>query len=148
MIRPNNPTIDVDELMQRVRAQAERLRSGDILEEARDRRRSTSGTRLVKALDRHEAISSLLDAAEQRNLPRTQVPQRLARLRALGERPARFMLRVYNYVFREQREIDASQTHAMREMVALLHVVGGHLANLTERVAELEERLEREHPDR
>lgn len=144
MIRPNNITIDVNELMQRVRAQADHLRKGTAIDDARNRRRSSSDIRVVKALDRHEAISSLLDVAEQRNLPRTQVPQRLARMRGLGERPTRFMLRVFNYLFRQQREVDTAQTHAMREMLTILYVVGRHLSNLTERVVELEERLANE----
>jgi hypothetical protein len=142
MIRPNNPAVNVDELMVKVRAQAEQLRKGTVIDDARDRRRSSSGGRLLSSLDRHEAINSLLDIAEQRNRPRTQVPQRLARMRGLGERPTRFMLRVFNYFFRQQREVDAAQTHAMREMMTILYVVGRHLSNLTDRVADLEERLE------
>jgi len=110
----------------------------------------------VVALDvrRRELLPTLESMRAERNQASQEIAQAkragedtaaaIERMRALGERPTRFMLRVFNYLFRQQREVDAAQIHAMREMMTILYVVGRHLSNLTDRVADLEERLESE----
>jgi polyhydroxyalkanoate synthesis regulator phasin len=53
------------------------------------------------------------------------------------------MLRIFNYLFKQQREVDAAQNAALREMTWLVVAAAQDLTNLTKRVSELTERLER-----
>ena len=141
MILPNNPSIDVEALMRRVRAEAARLRDGGDLEIARRQRLDTPSNRLGEIMDRQNAIMAFLARAEQRNLPRTQVPARFAKLHRLGRGPVQFMLRAVNYLQKPQREVAAAQNAALREVTALLAAAAQDLHNLNERVAALTERL-------
>jgi len=142
MIKGNTRTVDVEALMRRVRDEAERLRSGRTLDEARRQRWNTSTNRLIEILDRENTIVLSLDAAESRNLPRTKIPTRLARLHGFGAVPVRLILRVFNYLFKQQREVNAAQNTALREMAALVVAAAADLTTLTKRVAELTDRLE------
>ncbi len=128
--------------MRRVRDEAKRLRSSRTLDEARRERWNAGTSRLVQILERGNTIAVSLEAAELRNLPRTQIPKRLARLRGVGERPMRLVLRAFNYLFKQQREVNAAQNAALREMASLLVAAAQDLATLTKRVAELTDRLE------
>lgn len=142
MILPNNPSIDVEALMRRVRSEAARLRDGGDLERARRQRWNTPSNRIGEIMDRQNAIEAFLARAEQRNLPRTQVPARFARLHRLGRRPVQFILRVLNYLNKPQREVAAAQNAALREITALLAAAAQDLHNLNARVTALTERLE------
>jgi hypothetical protein len=143
MIRSNNPSIDAEALMRRVRDEADRLRAGGALEDARRQRWDAGSNRLTEIIDRQNAIIVFLNDAEHRNQPRTQVPYRLTKLHGMGEKPVQFMLRIFNYLFKQQREVDASQNAALREMTWLVVAAAQDLTNLTKRVSELTERLER-----
>jgi hypothetical protein len=142
MILSNNPSIDVEDLMRRVRAEAARLRDGGELERGRHDRASTPSERLNDIIDRQNTIAAYLVEAELRNQPRTQVPARFAKLHGLGRRPIQLMLRVVNYLFKPQREVSAAQNEAIREMSALLAAGAQDLNNLNRRVSALTERLE------
>jgi len=143
MIRSNNPSIDAEALMRRVRDEADRLRAGGALEDARRQRWDAGSNRLTEIIDRQNAIIVFLNDAEHRNQPRTQVPFRLTKLHGMGEKPVQFMLRIFNYLFKQQREVDAAQNAALREMTWLVVAAAQDLTNLTKRVSELTERLER-----
>lgn len=142
MILPNNPSIDVEALMRRVRTEAARLRDGGDLERARRQRWNTPSNRIGEIMDRQNAIEAFLARAEQRNLPRTQVPARFAKLHRLGRRPVQFILRALNYLNKPQREVAAAQNAALREITALLAAAAQDLHNLNARVTALTERLE------
>jgi hypothetical protein len=142
MIRSNNPSIDAEALMRRVRDEADRLRAGGALEDARRQRWDAGSNRLTEIIDRQNAIIVFLNDAEHRNQPRTQVPYRLTKLHGMGEKPVQFMLRIFNYLFKQQREVDAAQNAALREMTWLVVAAAQDLTNLTKRVSELTERLE------
>jgi len=66
-------------------------------------------------------IESRLDLADERSLPRTEIPQRLAAFQAL----APLFLRAYNYLTKSQREAAFEQTQALRAMLAVLRAVVG-----------------------
>ena len=133
MILNNNPAIDVDELMKRVRAEAARLRSGGALEFRRGEPRNMNDMQLAKALDRHHAVSTLLSEAEAWNRP-VQVPQRLRRFGPLG----RFMTRVVNYVFKNQRQAIAAIIHSNREAIWMQHNIGEAVSRNIEDLRSLE----------
>lgn len=142
MIKGNNPSVDTEALMLRVREEAARLRSGTALDEARRKRWDTAINRLPEIIDRQHAIMVHLAAAEHRNQPRTQLPARLVKLHAFGKPPIQLLLRVVNYLFKQQREVDAAQNAALHEMTALVVAAAQDLTNLTKRLSELTERLE------
>jgi len=118
MIRPNNPDIDVDDLMLRVKREAARIRTalaGDRAHAEPDR----AGERSAVAL--HYAVLALLSEAERKNRVRREWPPRLrimARTGPLG----RALLRLWNYLFKEQREKDALIIAAVRRIAD--HVIG------------------------
>lgn len=140
MILPNNPSIDVDALMHRVRTEAARLRDGGELEHARRRRSETPSDRLNEIIDRQNAIVAAVATAELRNRPRTQVPARFARFHALGKAPFQFVLRALNYLSKPQREVSTAQNVALREISGLLAAAAQDLHSLNQRVSALAER--------
>jgi hypothetical protein len=73
MIRPNNPEIDVDALMGRVRADAERIRNGAVPDIPDDGRTPADDPRASAA--RYAVISALIREAERKNEPRRALPQ-------------------------------------------------------------------------
>ena len=142
MILSNNPSVDVEALMRRVRAEAVRLRDSGDLEAARRQRWETPSDRLTAIIDRQNTIVAFLATAEHRNQPRTQVPARFAKLHVFGTLPAKFMLRVLNYLYKPQREVATAQNAALREITALIAAAAQDLNDLNRRVAALTERLE------
>lgn len=136
ILRANNQEIDFDRLDERVRAVASRLRDLKIVEEKRRQRADESAVSPELALARFRAVNAILDRAEDLNQPKQQLPRRLATLRRFGPRPARFLMRAFNYVFRNQRDVNESQIQAMRELNQATLIA-------TRRVAELEAELER-----
>ncbi len=66
-------------------------------------------------------IESRLDLADERSLPRTEIPKRLAAFKPL----APVFLRGYNYLTKSQREAAYEQTQALRAMLAILRAVVG-----------------------
>jgi hypothetical protein len=147
MIKPNNPLVDAEALMLRVREGAARLRSGNELDDARLKRWNAATNRLPEIIDRQNAIIVHLALSDNRNQPRTQVPARLAKLRAFGDAPVRLMLRIVNYLFKQQREVDAAQNIALREMSALIAAAAQDLNDINKRLSDLTERLERQQSD-
>jgi len=133
MILNNNPAIDVDELMKRVRAEASRLRSGGALEFRRGEPRNMNDMQLAKAIDRHHAVSTLLAEAETWNRP-VQVPQRLRRFGPLG----RFVTRVVNYLFKNQRQAIAAIIHSNREAIWMQLNIGEAVSRNIEDLRSLE----------
>jgi O-antigen chain-terminating methyltransferase len=119
MILKNNPAIDVDELMQRVRAEAEHLRASGAIEFRRGEPRNLDDVRLARALDQQRVVAGLLAGAENAN-QRFDVPRRLQRFGPL----ARFLTRIINYLFKRQREYNANLTTAAREMLAMQTTIG------------------------
>lgn len=133
MILNNNPAIDVDVLMQRVRAEAEQLRSSGAIEFRRGEPRNLDDVRLARSLDRHQVVANLLAGADNANL-RIDVPPRLRPFGPLG----RFITRVLNYLFKRQREYNANLTSATRELLAMQITIGESVARSIEDLHGLE----------
>jgi 2-polyprenyl-3-methyl-5-hydroxy-6-metoxy-1,4-benzoquinol methylase len=123
MIRPNNPEIDVDELMARVRTEAALIRAAGPLDEAGAGLDERTARRVARAVERYHVVWSLLDSAVRKNMPRREWPQRLRFLTRFGPL-ARAGLRAWNYLFKEQREKDAVILQALRELAAMQLPVG------------------------
>lgn len=142
MIRANNSEIDIDTLRERVRTVAARLRESGIIEERRRERAGESATSPRIALARYRAINALLDRAEDLNQPRTRLPRRVERLYAFGERPVRFAVKVYNFVFRLMRDSNQAQIQAVRELSEETLLARRRTAELEREVERLRKLLE------
>ncbi len=98
--------------MLRVREEAARLRSGTALDDARRKRWNTGPNRLPEIMDRQNAINVHWLRPNIVTQPRTQIPPRLAKLHAFGKAPVQLILRILNYLFKQQREVDTAQNLA------------------------------------
>jgi SAM-dependent methyltransferase len=137
MILPNNPALDVDNLMKRVRADAEQLRASGAIDIRRAESTDWDDRILTQALDRQRAVSEMLNQATRENAPRAGVPPRLARFGFL--KPAmRFLLRSFNYAFKAQREFNSTILRASREMMAMQTAIGEGVTRQKGRLTALE----------
>jgi len=115
MIEPNNPDIDVEELMARVRA----------------------GVRLATPLETAPAESHI-DAAARFAQVRTSWPGRLA-VFPLDRPPVRrFLLKLLALLFRDQRRVNAELVAALHEQSVLAERTRARLLALEERLQRLE----------
>lgn len=112
MIRPNNPEIDVDELMLRVKREAVRIRAALADDPAHA---GADGGERRSAVARHHAILALLAEAERKNRVRREWPPRLCVMERTGP-IGRALLKLWNYQFKEQREKDALIIAAVRRI--------------------------------
>ena len=130
MIRPNNPELDVESLNARVKAVASRLRDLGVVEERRRERADENETSPRLAVARCKAADALLDRAESFNRPKTHLPKRLARLQRMASGPSRLFLRIFNYAFRSQRDLNEAQMEAMRELSQAVLILARRLTEL------------------
>ena len=130
MIESADNHLDVDTLMQSVRAEA-------LL------RRQLSETAPYDAIASDELLDTtsmdgLIAAVARRCEPRTELPPRLRFFPFTVPYMGRAVLKFYNHLFREQRVMHGTMVTAVRELVAVNR-------ELYRRVALLEARLQREH---
>ena len=126
MIRSRNPRIDVAQLENQI---AEEL--------AREPGAGDDRLARLAAQVHVRTIEAQLAHAEQRSAPRNTWPDDL-RIFPFQSRGLRsFALRVLRLAFRDQQEVNAALIRSARESLALVQA-------LSERVAELEARIERE----
>lgn len=135
MIRANNPEIDVFELMKRVRSEAERIRVSGAAEQRTWR--DDDDRRVARAVDRHHFIAGLINEAEESNRPRREWPRRLQFVSRTGP-IGRFFLRLWNYLFKQQREKDTKILQALREMLATETLLGDYVLTLRESIRIME----------
>jgi len=127
MIEPNNPDIDVEELMTRVRSEVRRRH--------RDAGAESDGIAgLTTALDPAPAESHI-DSAARFAQVRTSWPGRLAVFPAPVRR---FLLKLLALIFRDQRRVNAELVAALREHSLLAERTRARLLALEERVQRLE----------
>ena len=136
MVRANNSDIDFDALEKRIGSVAARLRDSGLIEERRRERADERETSAKAALARYRAVNALLDRAEDLNQPRTRLPRRFAKFYALGQRPALFAVKLFNFAFRPQRDLNQAQTQAVRELSQATLLA-------TRRILQLEREVER-----
>lgn len=138
MIRANNPEIDVDELMGRVREEAAQLRASGVVEARRGDRHDIDDRAVARALERHRAIETHLREAEERNRRRAALPHRFARFEGLLGFAGRFVLRAFNYATKQQREVAAAQTQALRIVAETAASAAEYAQRLSSRIDELD----------
>jgi len=134
VIQQTNSSIDVDELMVRVRAEAAAMRAVAAGEPA-----AGSDPALAPAafaFTSHADIFALLEDAAKNSAPRTSLPKRFERSPWSLLRPLfRFVLRLNNYALKDQRHVNAATEMALRLVVAdnaTLHGQLQHVVQVTE----------------
>lgn len=142
MLRANNPEIDIDALRERVNSIAARLRDSGLIEERRRERAGELETSPRAAMARYRAVNALLDRADDLNQPRMRLPRRFSRLYALGDRPARFAVKLFNFAFRLSRDVNDAQTQAVRELSQEALVANRRILHLEREVERLRAQLE------
>ena len=141
--------INVDELMQKIKEDvAHRKHSASYPNQS-------SSLAIGTAL-RLSHIETLLNAANEKSQPRRDLPIKLNRFPLnISRRLQRFSLRVYHFLFKEQRAVNLSLIQAMRESLVLNHQLAqqiielqGQLNDVQRQAAGLEKRLEglHQHP--
>ncbi|MEQ9552825.1 MAG: class I SAM-dependent methyltransferase [Coleofasciculus sp. G3-WIS-01] len=118
MIEANNPEIDVDELMEKVREEVARRQNQPLGKE------NYLGTndppeKCINPLLIHQ-IKALLNNAESKSQVRTEFPEKFNRFPfTLSRRLQRFILKLYAFLFKEQRAVNLSLIQALRDSLAL-----------------------------
>lgn len=111
MIETNNPTIDVDELKQRVQEEVARYNPS--------RRKSSIPriTALSKALE-FNRVEAFLACAESRVYPRTKWPDKLNRFPFnISKKIEKIALKALEIIFIDQREVNFNFLRALRELL-------------------------------
>jgi len=135
MLEPNNPDIDIDELMSRVRSEVLRRQFGGTSNG------STSSVSHANTPLDTLAIESHLGSAARLAEVRTKWSGQLKFFPFNVPAVQRILLRTLAFLFRDQRNVNFEIVHALRENVALNQ-------RMHARLTELEERLRRiEHAD-
>lgn len=140
MILPNNPDLNVGELMARVRHAAAKIRASGSLDEI-DMSALDADVILVAAIDRQRSIAHLIDRAAERSEPRTELPKRLAMMPAPFGALRKPFLNAFNYVFKQQREVDDSLIAALRDVLHVQTVLGERVRALSDEIRDLKHRL-------
>ncbi len=133
MIEPNNPNIDVDDLMSRVRAEVLRRQFGGSGDEPRVVLDGKTALDVV-ALEGHiQSAARLADV-------RAKWSGRLSFFPFTLRPVQRFCLKLLAFVFRDQRHVNFEIVAALREAVAINRHLYGRLLQVEEHLRRLERR--------
>ncbi|MFP5268874.1 class I SAM-dependent methyltransferase [Coleofasciculus sp.] len=139
MIEANNPEIDVDELMKKVREEVAKLQNKPLWKE------KSTGINLQPNnginLRIISQIQALLNNAESKSQVRTEFPEKLNRFPFTISRDLqRFVLKLYTFLFKEQRAVNFSLIQALRESLALNQQLNQQIAVLQDQIKSMDER--------
>lgn len=113
MLETNNPLIDVDELMRQIKEEMQNRRSVSSSE-------IRSYQYCVNSRLNISHIEALINDVESRSEVRTQWPRQLNRFPFNRSRILRqVVLKIYEYLFQDQRSVNYSLAQALRESVKL-----------------------------
>lgn len=131
MIEANNLEINVDELMQKIREEvANRYGYSDSTT-------NISNVEKAKFVTNINSIEALLRNAESRAYMRSKWPDKLNRFPFnLNKKLQEFVLRIINFLFQDQREVNFNLIQSLKESVTLNRQLTEQLVNLSQKVAE------------
>lgn len=135
MIERNNPEIDVDELMLRIQREVARRRLGPEF----DAGRASMPRSAIDTI----SIESLLAAAQQRAEIRAKWSERLNvfPFNRMGWLQ-RFALRVFAFIFKDQRQLNFTLIQALREMLQVNRELDERVSTLETQLHMLEKKLD------
>ena len=136
MIEADNQEIDVEKLMYKIKNEV--ATSKGLLPSANLELSTGRATRLVDVT----YIEALLNNAEFKSQVRTHWPDKFNRFPFnLGRGLQKFALKVYNFLFKEQRAVNFSLLQALRESLALNRQLSEQITALQTQLKGLNERL-------
>lgn len=137
MIEANNPEIDVNELMEKIRKEVAK-RQGIVA----SGNNKLSIDKLTSILNNIQNIEILLNNAEAKSQVRTEFPQKFTRFPFKISKPLQsFVLKVYTFLFKEQRVVNLSLIQAFRESLVLNRQLIEQIKTLQLQVKELSDCL-------
>lgn len=134
MLESGNPDVDVDDLMQRMRSEIERVRNA---------RPTVGGERILtlRGSVNLGAIESWVAIADQKSRVRTKWPNHLHVFPLGGNgRMQKLALKVLAFLFKDQRQVNEAFIAAFRESIALNRQLIEQVHLLRDRVEALERR--------
>jgi O-antigen chain-terminating methyltransferase len=139
MIETNNPDIDVNDLMDQVRAEAAKRRSNLCLKGTQlATEKTTSDIENFKILN----IQALINNAENRSQSRTKWPDKLNKFPLnVSKKLQQLLLKLLNFFFKEQRVVNISLVQAGRESLELNRELIKQIVNLQAKINDTEVRL-------
>lgn len=119
MIEANNPEINVDELMKKVKAEAQKYRASSKVPQAEitGRQMSTADSVFVSRLE------ALLKNAEESSKKLTEIPAKFSRFPfnfSLPKRILLFIIKIYNFLFKKQRAVNESLVDSLKLLQSVL----------------------------
>lgn len=116
MIETNNPEIDVNELMEKVKAEVAKRSKFALAGPQTSQHQIIGDPTSLKLLN----IQSLIDNAEARSQVRTKWPDPLNKFPLnVSKKIQNAVLKILNFLFKEQRVVNVSLVQALRESLAL-----------------------------
>lgn len=135
MIESNNIEVNVDQLMQEVRAEVESRQQFSLLDNLQARGLSEINAENVSH------IETLLHEAELFSEVPTTFPEKLARFPwNLSKGIQKFVLKLYGFLFKKQRVVNFSLIQALRESLALNHQLSEQIKALKLQIEEISDR--------
>lgn len=115
MIESNNPEIDVDELMQKIRAEVAQRNNN-----TQQSLFANSNSNTVKINFNFNYLEALLRNAEARADVRTKWPDKLNRFPfTLSGKIKKYCLKIVNFIFKDQREVNLNLINALKQSMLL-----------------------------
>lgn len=138
MIETNNPEIDVNELMDKVRAEVEKRSERSLKLTEQDKAQHTIDSVSLKLLN----IQALINNAESRSQVRTKWPDKLNKFPLnISNKVQQIILKALNFFFKEQRVVNISLVQAGRESLEINRELIKQIVNLQAQIYNTEVRL-------
>ncbi|WP_448269456.1 methyltransferase domain-containing protein [Nostoc sp. DSM 114159] len=129
MIESNDPEIKIDELIQKIVEQVGKSQVNSHLASLQ------SNLDISKLKLSISYIESFIENAESRSIARTKWPDKLNLFPFnLSGKLQKIILKIMNFLFKDQREINFSIINSLKESVALNHQLVEHIATLKTQV--------------
>jgi O-antigen chain-terminating methyltransferase len=140
MFEANNPEIDVDELMQKIREEVAKLKKDSKIQLVSTPKlfsflKINNGSSTMNANINH--MEGLLTNAESRANSRTKWPDNLNRFPFnFSKGIQKLALKILNFIFKDQREVNFNVINALKESVALNRQLIAQITTLRSQLAQ------------
>ena len=133
MIKKNNPEINVDELMEKIRQEILNRQSHS--QQMRTKDNVDTGSFTSNISSSIDYIESLLKNAESRACVRTKWPDKLNRFpfNSISKLP-KFILKAINFLFKDQREVNFNLILSLKESLRINHQLIAEIKTLKTQV--------------
>ncbi|WP_315786952.1 class I SAM-dependent methyltransferase [Fischerella sp. JS2] len=137
MFESSQPEINVEELMQKIREDVAKRNHNSQVSSVSTPNISSSTIDTTKINRSFSLIEGLLRNAESRAVVRTKWPENLNRFPYnLSRGLQKIALKILNFIFKDQREVNFNVINALKESVALNRQLSGQIASLRSQLDE------------